>query len=82
MKNNITLTNGVDKKTFLKLSMFALVFATVVVSGSSVYAEDAAGVVTGKFSSFQMLYQEIFYQQYQQYYRMIQSLPEYAFVCQ
>ena len=42
MKNNITLTNGVDKKTFLKLSMFALVFATVVVSGSSVYASDAA----------------------------------------
>ena len=55
MKNNITLTNGVDKKTFLKLSMFALVFATVVVSGSSVYAADAAGVVTGKFSSFQNL---------------------------
>ena len=55
MKNNITLTNGVDKKTFLKLSMLALVFATVVVSGSSVYAEDAAGVVTGKFSSFQHL---------------------------
>ena len=55
MKNNITLTNGVDKKTFLKLSMFALVFATVVVSGSSVYDADAAGVVTGKFSSFQNL---------------------------
>lgn len=55
MKNNITLTNGVDKKTFLKLSMFAFVFATVVVSGSSVYAADAAGVVTGKFSSFQNL---------------------------
>ena len=55
MKNNITLTNGVDKKTFLKLSMFALVFATVVVSGSSVYAADAAGVVTVKFSSFQNL---------------------------
>ena len=55
MKNNITLTNGVDKKTFLKLSMFALVFATGVVSGSSVYAADAAGVVTGKFSSFQNL---------------------------
>lgn len=58
MKNNITLTNGVDKKTFLKLSMFALVFATVVVSGSSVYAAeaaDAAGVVSGKFSSFQNL---------------------------
>ena len=59
MKNNITLTNGVDKKTFLKLSMFALVFATVVVSGSSVYAADAAGVVTGKFSSFQNLLGEI-----------------------
>ena len=55
MKNNITLTNGVDKKTFLKLSMLALVFATVAVSGSSVYAADAAGVVTGKFSSFQNL---------------------------
>lgn len=55
MKNNIILTNGVDKKTFLKMSMFALVFATVVVSGSSVYAADASGVVTGKFSSFQNL---------------------------
>ena len=55
MQNNITLTNGVDKKTFLKLSMLALVFATVVVSGSSVYAADAAGVVTGTFSSFQNL---------------------------
>lgn len=50
--------NSVELKEFLKSSLFVLVFATVVITCAPVYATDAtdaAGVVTGKFSSFQNL---------------------------
>ena len=46
---------SVELKEFLKSSLFVLVFATVVITCAPVYATDAAGVVSGKFSSFQNL---------------------------
>lgn len=47
--------NSVELKEFLKSSLFVLVFATVVITCAPVYVTDAAGVVSGKFSSFQNL---------------------------
>lgn len=54
LKNNMTVS-VTDLGRFLKTCMFVLVIATVCGTYSPVYAANAAGVVTGKFTAFQDL---------------------------
>ena len=58
MKNRLSkvdICKKVDRNKFLRCSLFAMIFATVMISCAPVYAADAAGVVTGKFTAFQNL---------------------------